>query len=65
MDFDKPFPGSTAVSAGLVTRDRLYGPHFRRVFPDVYVSAAVEVDLLLPTPVGLGADCCPARPRDR
>jgi len=45
--FAEPFRGSAAVAAGLVTRGRLRGPHFRRLFPDVYVAAAVEVDLAL------------------
>ncbi len=30
-----------------MTRDRLYGPRFRRLFPDVYAPAAAEPDLLL------------------
>jgi hypothetical protein len=42
-----PFRGSAAVAAGLVTRDRLYGPRFQRLFPDVYAPAAAESDLLL------------------
>ncbi|MET0188248.1 MAG: hypothetical protein ABW212_04560 [Pseudonocardia sediminis] len=33
------FRGSLAVAAGLTTLDRLRGPRFRRVFPDVYVRA--------------------------
>ncbi|GAA1867577.1 hypothetical protein GCM10009836_54950 [Pseudonocardia ailaonensis] len=33
----QPFRGSTAVAAGRVTRARLRGPAFLRVFPDVYV----------------------------
>lgn len=45
--FTEPFRGSAAVAAGLVTRGRLRGPHFRRLFPDVYVAAEVEVDLAL------------------
>lgn len=36
------FRGSVAVAAGLVTPARLRGPHFTRVFPDVYVRAAEE-----------------------
>jgi hypothetical protein len=47
MNLDHPFRGSAAVAAGLVTRDRLYGPHFQRLFPDVYAPAAAEPDLLL------------------
>ena len=47
MNLDGPFRGSAAVAAGLVTRDRLYGPRFRRVFPDVYVPATAELNLRL------------------
>lgn len=32
-----PFRGSAAVAAGLVTRNHLRGPRFRRLFPDIYV----------------------------
>ena len=42
------FRGSHAVAAGLVTRDRLRGPRYRRVLPDVYCRAAADPsDLLL------------------
>jgi very-short-patch-repair endonuclease len=42
------FRGSLAVAAGLVTRNRLRGPAFRRLFPDVYAQAAGdELDLRL------------------
>ena len=47
MNLQSPFRGSAAVAAGLVTRDRLYGPHFQRLFPDVYAPAAAEPNLLL------------------
>lgn len=47
MKLEGPFRGSAAVAAGLVTRDRLYGPRFQRLFPDVYAPAAAEPDLLL------------------
>lgn len=33
------FRGSSAVAAGLTTLDRLRGPRFRRVFPDVYIRS--------------------------
>ena len=46
-NLQSPFRGSAAVAAGLVTRDRLYGPHFQRLFPDVYAPAAAEPNLLL------------------
>jgi very-short-patch-repair endonuclease len=45
--FTEPFRGSAAVAAGLVTRRRLRGPNFRRLFHDIYVDADVEVDLAL------------------
>lgn len=41
------FRGSAAIAAGLVTRGVLRGPAFRRLFPDVYVRAEDEPDLLL------------------
>lgn len=39
--------GSAAVAAGLVTRGVLRGPRFRRLYPDVYVAAGVELDLIV------------------
>lgn len=36
------FRGSTAVAAGLVTKNRLRGPHFTRLFPDTYVRATEQ-----------------------
>jgi hypothetical protein len=47
VHFDRPFRGSDALAAGLVTRGRLRGPRFRRVFEDVYVAADVPLDLAL------------------
>jgi hypothetical protein len=47
MNFGSPFRGSAAVAAGLITPDRLRGPHFRRLFPDVYVQAGQDVNLRL------------------
>lgn len=40
-----PFQGSEAVREGLLTRGQLYGPRFRRVFPDGYLPAAAPLDL--------------------
>lgn len=45
--FEAPFRGSAAVAAGHLTRGRLRGPGFRRLFEDVYVRADVPVDLAL------------------
>ena len=42
---DAPFRGTEAIRAGEVTRGRLRGPAYRRVFPDVYAPAALELDL--------------------
>lgn len=42
---DGPFLGRDALAAGLITRARLYGPHFRRVFPGVYLPAGHDLDL--------------------
>jgi very-short-patch-repair endonuclease len=47
MDHTRPFRGSAAVAAGLVTPNVLRGPQFRRVFPDVYVPADAQLDLAL------------------
>src|SRR4051812_38754062 len=47
MDFTLPFRGSAAVASGLLTPGVLRGPRFTRLFPDVYVGAAVVVDLTL------------------
>ena len=41
------FRGSSAVAAGLITCNRLRGPDFRRVFPDVYVRSGDELTLAL------------------
>src|SRR6478609_9617267 len=41
------FRGSRAVTAGLVTRDRLRGPRFQRLLPDVYGRACPEAPTLL------------------
>lgn len=42
------FRGSRAVAAGLITRDRLRGPRFLRVLPDIYASVHdAPPDLLL------------------
>jgi hypothetical protein len=42
------FRGSHAVAAGLVTPDRLRGPRYRRLLPDVYAPVVAEpLDLLL------------------
>jgi hypothetical protein len=40
-----PFRGTAVLAAGLVTRAQLYGPRYRRVYPDVYLSAGLELDL--------------------
>src|SRR3954453_23754246 len=40
------FRGSSAVSRGLLTRDQLYGPVWRRLFPDVYVHRDAPDDHL-------------------
>jgi hypothetical protein len=39
-----PFRGSVAVAAGRLTVGQLRGPRFRRLFPDVYVGADVELN---------------------
>jgi hypothetical protein len=46
VDLTRPFRGSAAMAAGLVTASQVRGPRFRRMFPDVYVSAAAPTDLM-------------------
>lgn len=41
------FRGSRAVAAGLLTRDRLRGPRYRRLLPDVYTRSDRPPDLLV------------------
>jgi very-short-patch-repair endonuclease len=43
---DRPFRGSTAVAAGAVTRGALYGPGYRRLYPDIHVSTDATLDLM-------------------
>jgi hypothetical protein len=45
--FERPFRGSAALAAGSLTRGRLRGPGFRRLFDDIYVAADIPVDLAL------------------
>lgn len=40
-----PFRGTEVVGRGLVTWGQLRGPRYRRLFPDVYVPAELELDL--------------------
>jgi very-short-patch-repair endonuclease len=47
IDLNGPFRGSAAVSAGLLTPKVLRGRRYRRLFPDVYAPAGLDVDLAL------------------
>lgn len=47
IDLTHPFRGSTAATAGLLTRGQLRGPRFQRLFPDVYAPAHLEPNLAL------------------
>ena len=47
----RAFRGSTAVRRGLLTPNDLRGPAWRRLFPDVYADARLEVTHLLRTRV--------------
>lgn len=42
---DRPFRGTVALALGRLTRGQLYGPRYRRIFPDVYAPAGLELDL--------------------
>jgi very-short-patch-repair endonuclease len=46
------FRGSAAVAAGLLTKDQLRGPRYRRLFPDTYVRAGDRPDLALRSRAG-------------
>ncbi|OSY43624.1 MULTISPECIES: endonuclease domain-containing protein [Pseudonocardia] len=53
----EPFRGSVAVARGRLTKGMLRGPGFRRLFPDVYVHASVQVtSLVLARAAALVAD---------
>jgi hypothetical protein len=39
-----PFRGSLAVAAGQVTAKQLRGPHYQRLFPDVYIRSEIVLD---------------------
>ncbi|MEQ3548941.1 hypothetical protein WIS52_00545 [Pseudonocardia nematodicida] len=41
--FLEPFRGSVAVAGGLLSKGKLRGPHFRKLFPDIYVHASVRI----------------------
>ncbi|WP_345604952.1 hypothetical protein [Pseudonocardia adelaidensis] len=47
IDLTRPFRGSAAVSAGLLTWGQLRGLRFQRLFLDVYAPARLEPDLAL------------------
>jgi hypothetical protein len=47
IDLTRPFRGSAATTAGLLTPGQLRGPRFQRLFPDVYAPAHLEPNLAL------------------
>jgi hypothetical protein len=47
IDLSGPFRGSDAVAAVLLTPGVLRGPRYRRIYPDVYVPAGLELDLMV------------------
>lgn len=47
IELTGPFRGSAAVAEGLLTRARLRGRGYQRLFPDVYAPAHLDVDLAL------------------
>src|SRR5689334_21107321 len=61
MNLDGPFRRSAAVAAGLLTRDRLYGPRFQRLLPDVYGPADAPAGAPVP---GRSLLARPRLPRD-
>jgi hypothetical protein len=42
---DAPFRGAEARALGLLSASQLYGTRFRRVYPDVFAPATLELDL--------------------
>ncbi|GAY12326.1 endonuclease domain-containing protein [Pseudonocardia sp. N23] len=52
MLLDEPFRASAAIAAGVVTRGRLRGPRFVRLFPDVYVRVGETPPDLLVRSIG-------------
>jgi hypothetical protein len=47
IDLTRPFRGSAAVAAGLLSWGELRGPRFQKLFPDVYAPAHLEPTLAL------------------
>jgi hypothetical protein len=41
----RPFRGSSALASGALTRGVLYGPGYRRLYPDIHIAASAELDL--------------------
>jgi uncharacterized protein DUF559 len=42
---DRPFRGSRALASGALTRGVLYGPGYRRLYPDIHIATTAELDL--------------------
>jgi len=42
---DTPFRGAEARALGLLSASQLYGTRFRRIYPDVFAPATLELDL--------------------
>lgn len=47
MRIDGAFRGSAALASGQLSRGRLYGPRYQRIFPDVYCPADLALDLAI------------------
>lgn len=47
MDLTGPFRGSSAIATGALTRGVLAGRRYRRLYPDIYVPAELDVDMAL------------------
>jgi hypothetical protein len=41
----RPFRGSSALASGALTRGVLYGPGYRRLYPDIHIAASAQLDL--------------------
>jgi hypothetical protein len=42
---NRPFRGSSALISGALTRGVLYGPGYRRLYPDIHIDANAQLDL--------------------
>lgn len=44
ISIGRPFRGSSALASGALTRGVLYGPGYRRLYPDIHIAASAVLD---------------------